>query len=122
MIFLLEVHKVFSQDRVRLPLRSRSSTFPASGRGSSGGLQSFLPRHGTLKRTAEQIADIPVPGGLGQDFPPGGLAAALPAVSQGQHFHEFFRTFHTNLKKCEVSRESESEGAPAGQLMDAGGL
>ena len=55
----------------------------------------FLPRHGTLKRTAEQIADIPVPGGLGQDFPPGVQSAALSAVSPkgpNQGFF-FFRTF-----------------------------
>ena len=41
---------------------------PAHGRGVSGGLQGYPSGHGTLKRTAEQIADIPVPGGLRHDF------------------------------------------------------
>ena len=60
--------KVFSQDRVR---RLWSRSFTPAGRGEYGGLQGFLPRQGTLKRTVDQIADIPLPRGLGQDFPPG---------------------------------------------------
>ena len=40
------------------------------GRGVSGG---------SLKRTAEQIADIPVPGGERHDFPPDPHPSALPA-------------------------------------------
>ena len=39
-------------------------------RGDHGGLQGFPPRQAALKRTVEQIVDIPVGGGL-QDFLPG---------------------------------------------------
>ena len=93
---------------------------PASGRGSSGDLQGFIPRHGTFKRTAEQIVDIPVLRGLGQDFqkfPPGGRAAALPAVFQGEHFQGFFFALFPKLNKVRSHPR-----VPAGQPMDAGGL
>ena len=50
----------------------------------SGGLQGFPPRRGTLKRTAEQIADIPVPGGLRHDCFSDSHPSTLPADLHGE--------------------------------------
>ena len=54
---------------------------PVRGRGVSGG---------SSKRTAEQIADIPVPGGERHDFPPDPHPSALPADVLGEPIQGFF--------------------------------
>ena len=88
---VLEVLQVFSQDRVR---RLLWIVHTPAGRGVSGGLQGFHPRRGMLKRTAEEIADIPVPGGLRHDFLPDPHPSPLPADLHGEPNQGFFRTFH----------------------------
>ena len=120
------VHKVFSQDSVRLPLRSRSSTFQHQVVVLLEVFKVFS-RHGTFKRTAEQIADIPVPGGLGQDFrkfPPGGQAAPLPAFSQGEHFQVFFffGTFSLTKESAKSAASPSPRVPPGRSAHDAGGL
>ena len=84
LVLLVEANKVFSQDRVRWASRSMT--------GFSGGLQGFLPRQSALQRTAEQITDTPVLGGVRHSFPPDLHPSALP-VLLGEPVHVFFRTF-----------------------------
>ena len=111
-VLLVEVHKVFSQDRVRrLRLWSRSFTH--------GVLQGFLPRRGTLKRTA-QIADIPVPSGLRHDFLPDPHPSARPADLLGEPNRWVFRTFPSVEKKCDNTCSFEVAGARALELIHAG--
>ena len=87
----------------------------------------FLLRHGTFRRTAEQIADIPVPGGLGQDFqnfPPVGQGRSSSGSFSGRAFSRvfFFRTF-PQTKKSAKSAASPSPRVPrAGQPTDASGF
>ena len=91
-----------------LPGQSSSSiVHTPAGRGTYGGLQGFLPRHGTLKWTAEQIADIPVPGGL--------LFRQFHRESQIKGFFAFSRK-----KRCDNTCLLGCASAPAGQLIHAG--
>ena len=56
---LVEVPTVLSH-RIALRIAEQIVDIPASARGVSGSLQGFPPEQSTAKRTASQIADIPV--------------------------------------------------------------
>ena len=45
----------------RIPEQIDDNPVPHGGRGASGGLQGFVPRHSSSKRTANKIADLPAP-------------------------------------------------------------
>ena len=82
------------------PLQSSSSSTeqivhtPVRGRGVSGG---------SLKRTAEQIADIPIPGGERSCFPSRSSSVSSPCRSawRADSRFFFFRTFPRIIKKCD---------------------
>ena len=83
------------------------------GRGVSGGLQGFPPRHGTLERTAEQIADIPVPGGLRHDSLPDPHPSALPADLPGELNQCFFFALSPEIKKSATVAARSRSRVPA---------
>ena len=86
---------------------------PAASRGFSCGLQGFLPRQSTSQRTAEQIADTLVLGGVRHGFPPGLHPSALPAVLPGEPVQGFFfRTFPWVKKSAALPPHSGSELPP----------
>ena len=59
---LVEVPTIVSWSLLqRIPEQIDDNPVPHGGRGASGGLQGFLPGHSSSKRTANKIADLPVP-------------------------------------------------------------
>ena len=92
----------------RFSPRTEQIVHTQAGRGVSGGLQGFRPRHGTWKRTAEQIADTPVPGGLRHDFLPDPHPSALPADLIEEPNQGFFRTFLRCKKSATTAARSRS--------------
>ena len=134
---LVEVPTIISYSSLQRTVE-QSVDIPVPGRGGRiACLQGFLPRqsptalHGSQERISEQIVeqnvDFAVGGGL-QDFLPGQSSSASSSSPAGFHGSAdgpgsgFFRTFQHELKKSEVRREPESEGARQWQLMDSGGL
>ena len=57
---LVEVPTILTPSFFRM-LQNVDTPVPHGGRGASEGLQGFLPGHGSSKRTANKIADIPAP-------------------------------------------------------------
>ena len=95
-----------------------------AGRGECGGLQRFLPRHGSSKRTAEQIADIPVPGGLGHDFFQILIRHLVTQICMESRNNVFFALFPDFLKcdncfSLEASDSSPSTGGVRGGCVGA---
>ena len=58
---LVEVPTILYFLKQRIPEQIDDNPVPHGGRGASGGLQGFLPRHSSSKRTANKIADLPAP-------------------------------------------------------------
>ena len=81
--------------------------------------QGFSPGQSSSKRTANKIADIPVPSGGPQDFPQtlhrAGVSSDLPdEANQG-----VFSTFPRVKKSAKIPRTQGSELGGAVALMDA---
>ena len=75
-------------------------------RGSCGNGQSFLSEHSFPHSSVEQIVDIPVPGGGLQDFLPDHGSADSSAVLPDEPFEGFFRTFPRTQKSAKVTGKS----------------
>ena len=75
----------------------------------SGDLQGFPPGQSSSKRTANKIADIPVPCGGPQDFPEtlhrAGVSSALPDEAN----QWFFKTFPRSKNSAKIPRTQGSE-------------
>ena len=80
-----------------------------------------LPRQSMLQRTVEQIVEIPVPAGGGPHLPDPG-ASSSSAVSRDERGQGVLRTFTPGVESARSAGSFECEGAPALELMDAGGL
>ena len=85
---------------------------PAASRGFSGGQQGFPLRQSTSQRTAEQIAETPVLGGVRHGFPPGLHPSALRAVLPGEPVQGVFRTFSRVKRSATLPPHFGSELPP----------
>ena len=94
---------------------------PVPRRSFSGDLQGFHPGQSSSKRTANKIADIPVPSGGLQDFPQtlhrAGVSSDLPDGANQGFFCTFLRFF--SKKKCEDPAHPAVGTGCAVELMDA---
>ena len=118
---LVEVPTILYFLKQRIPEQIDDNPVPHGGRGASGGLQSFLPGHSSLKRTANKIAYLPAPrSGVRR------LQGFLPEQSSSSSSHDpargfealdepgygFFRTFPQFQKSATQPPHSGSEMPP----------
>ena len=93
---------------------------PVPRRSFSGDFHGFHPGQSSSNRTANKIADFPVPSGGPQDFPQtpphrAGVSSDLPdEANQG-----FFLVLFTEIKKCEDPAHPQVRTGCAVEFMDA---
>ena len=73
----------------------------------TGGQQGSSPGQSSSKRTAKQIADIPVSGGERHDFPPDPHPSVLPADLLGEPIQGFFFRTFPRIKKTPRAHDDD---------------